>query len=345
MRRLRNSLVVSALILSACASPYVQPAGLVSMPPSASGDPVDGQMMIRVSDGAMLPVQVWAPLDAFSAPESVGAVIIGVHGFNDHSSTFDAAGRWWSDRGIVTYAYDQRGFGMAPEPGTWPGKRRLVQDLEDVVGALRERHPGKPLFVHGNSMGGAVVLIALARREPGSALSSIAGVSLTAPAVWGGPAMSPFYRLTLWAAAHTIPSRRLTGRGLGVIPSDNIDMLRALGRDPLVIKETRVDSLYGLVKLMGAAQRVTIAEEARFLVLYGAKDRIIPRRPTAALAAKMNGSGRFAVYPNGYHMLLRDLQAEVVWRDILAWIDDPSAALPSGAEVSGSDLFAAVTAD
>ncbi len=343
MISLRYSLIVGALILSACASPYVQPAGLVSLPPRVSDDPLDGQMMIRVSDGTMLPVQVWAPLDASDDPESVGAVIIGVHGFNDYSSTFEAAGRWWADRGIVTYAYDQRGFGMAPEPGTWPGERRLVQDLEDVVGALRERHPGKRLFVHGNSMGGAVVLIALATSAPGSALSSIAGASLTAPAVWGGLAMSPFYRLTLWAAAHTVPSRRLTGGGLGVVPSDNIDMLRALGRDPLVIKATRIDSLYGLVKLMGAAQRAAPDVEARLLVLHGSKDRIIPRRPTAALAAKMNGSGRFAVYPNGYHMLLRDLQAEVVWRDILAWIDDASAALPSGAEVSGGNLFAAGT--
>jgi alpha-beta hydrolase superfamily lysophospholipase len=27
------------------------------------------------------------------------------------------------------------------------------------------------------------------------------------------------------------------------------------------------------------------------------------------------------VYPDGWHMLLRDLQREVVWNDILAWID------------------------
>jgi alpha-beta hydrolase superfamily lysophospholipase len=27
------------------------------------------------------------------------------------------------------------------------------------------------------------------------------------------------------------------------------------------------------------------------------------------------------IYPDGWHMLLRDLQREVVWNDILAWID------------------------
>jgi alpha-beta hydrolase superfamily lysophospholipase len=187
-------------------------------------------------------------------------------------------------------------------------------------------------------MGGAVVLMALAKEKPGS-LASIRGASLTAPAVWGGAAMNPIYRLTLWMAAHTVPSKSVSGRGLGILPSDNIEMLRALGRDPLVIKETRIDSLYGLVGLMGSAQRAAEHVRGPLIVLYGAKDGIIPRRPTAAMAAKLNNSTRFAVYPDGYHMLLRDLQAEVVWRDIAAWIDDATAQLPSGEEVSGQDLF------
>jgi hypothetical protein len=33
-------------------------------------------------------------------------------------------------------------------------------------------------------------------------------------------------------------------------------------------------------------------------------------------------------------MLLRDLQAEVVWKDIAAWIDRPNLPLPSGADGS-----------
>lgn len=31
-------------------------------------------------------------------------------------------------------------------------------------------------------------------------------------------------------------------------------------------------------------------------------------------------------------MLLRDLQAETVWNDVLAWIGDPLTPLPSGAD-------------
>ena len=43
---------------------------------------------------------------------------------------------------------------------------------------------------------------------------------------------------------------------------------------------------------------------------------------------------RMLLYPDGFHMLTRDLQAEVVHRDIAAWILDRDAAVPSGFEVS-----------
>ena len=39
-----------------------------------------------------------------------------------------------------------------------------------------------------------------------------------------------------------------------------------------------------------------------------------------------------AVYPEGWHMLLRDLNGHVVVEDIAAWTLDPAAPLPSGAD-------------
>jgi hypothetical protein len=48
------------------------------------------------------------------------------------------------------------------------------------------------------------------------------------------------------------------------------------------------------------------------------------------------------VYPDGYHMLLRDLQRQVVWDDILAWID--GAPVPSGLAEACGDALSPVVA-
>jgi hypothetical protein len=46
---------------------------------------------------------------------------------------------------------------------------------------------------------------------------------------------------------------------------------------------------------------------------------------------------RLEFYPEGYHILTRDVQAETVWRDLDAWLVDPKAPLPSGADGRGTN--------
>jgi alpha-beta hydrolase superfamily lysophospholipase len=259
-------------------------------------------------------------------------VLLALHGFNDYSHAFAESAPALAQTGLIVYAYDQRGFGAAPHRGLWPGVEVLTGDLATAAGLLRRRHPGLPLYLLGESMGGAVVLAALAGPEP----PQVDGVILAAPAVWARSTMPFHQRAALWVGARLIPWARFSGRGLGIQASDNIEMLRALGRDPLFIKETRVDTVYGLVNLMDAALQAAPRIETRTLLLYGARDEVVPTEPTFRfwrdLPAEAAAQRRFAYYPEGWHMLLRDLQAPVVIQDIAAWTRDPTAALPSAAE-------------
>ena len=123
---------------------------------------------------------------------------------------------------------------------------------------------------------------------------------------------------------------------------DQAAKLRALARDPLVIKETRIDAIFGLTDLMESAYRQGACLDGQVLLLYGEKDEIIPAAPTckflAGLASGCNPYSRAILYPDGYHMLLRDLQAGVVYDDILAWIGKPDGAPPSGMQVGADAL-------
>jgi alpha-beta hydrolase superfamily lysophospholipase len=147
----------------------------------------------------------------------------------------------------------------------------------------------------------------------------------------------------LWLADHVAPKWQLSGSGLHILPSDNIPMLREFSRDPLVIKETRVDSIKGLVRIMSEALEAAPQVKQRTLLLYGAHDELIPADPMKqfanALPRHSTNEDTIAYYDDGYHMLLRDLEGAKVAADVEDWIFHPDAKLPSGADVAGAEKF------
>jgi acylglycerol lipase len=313
--------------LTACA-PRLQPTGeQISAPALAQNEST-----WQAGDGRVLPLRRWLP----SQPPK--AVVLALHGFNDYSNAFTEAAEWWAGQGLATYAPDQRGFGRAPFVGYWSGENRMADDLAELHGLLSRQHPGVPIYWLGESMGGAVVLHSLMRHPS----LRPAGTVLVAPAVWGRSSMPLLYRAALFVTSYTIPWKTFTGSGLKIQASDNIEMLRRLSRDPLFIKATRVDAIHGLVNLMDEAA-LARPTGTPLLLLYGVKDEVIPKMPVERFVETLKVTPgvdmRVAVYSQGWHMLLRDLQAEIVWRDIAAWIVNTRAALPSGAQRDRLPLF------
>ena len=311
--------------LATACTPETEAAGPPRQPPALESD------ALVTADGLKLPIMRWLPI-----ADEPKAIIVALHGMNDYSNAFAMPGAWWAEHGIATYAYDQRCFGRAPQVGLWPGTHTLVADLDAMVALMHERYPKLPVYLLGESMGGAVAMATLARPDR----PQIAGAILAAPAVWGRATMDLGTRVALFLGAHSLPWYRLTGEGLHIVPSDNRAMLIALAHDPLVIKETRIDTIWGLVNLMDAALAASQhLDDVPLLILYGEHDEVIPKEPTLdmieALPPDPLHVRRIAIYPKGYHMLLRDLEAKTVWADVLAWIEDPKAPLPSGADRTG----------
>ncbi|WP_051285312.1 alpha/beta hydrolase [Nisaea denitrificans] len=282
-----------------------------------------------MQDGAELPYQRWAP------EEAPRAAVVALHGFNDYSGAYRDLGPLLALHGLLVYAYDQRGFGGTSMRGDWPGAEAMTGDLDTVTELLRARHPKLPIYALGESMGGAVIMTALAGESP----PRLDGAILSAPAVWGRSTMAPWKRFTLTLAAHIAPRIRVRPQSLPSPPSDNIEMLRRLSRDPMMIKETRIEAAWGLSGLMDEALASAPGLSVPLLVLYGEQDGIIPRGPTCRMLETLPDGGtdgwhwRLALYEDGYHMLFRDLQGDRVSADIAAWLGDPAAALPSGAEI------------
>lgn len=318
--------VIGLAMLAACA-PTLQRA---ARPDAAfSGPRLDGATFVSF-DGTRLGLTRWDAVDASGARVAPWAVIVAVHGMNDYANAFHLAAPWWARQGVTTLAYDQRGFGRSPDRGIWAPDALTTEDLRTLVALARRRWPAAEIAVAGESLGGAVAIEAFASDRPPAADRLV----LLAPAVWGWSSQPLAYRVALWLAARAVPGKVFTPPDWltrHIAPSDNRAELIAMGRDPLMIWGARSDTLYGLVTTMQRASDEVGALRVPTLYLYGAHDEIIPRGAARRAVRRLPPTTRTAWYKDGWHLLTRDEDGPVVWRDVLAFLRAPAAPLPSGA--------------
>lgn len=304
--------LAAALLLQACVAERLAPG-----PGPAAPGFID-ETHWQSSDGFVLAFSAWRT----PAPSTV---IVALHGMNDYGRFISDAATYWQSQGITTYAYDQRGFGRTEGNGRWPGHDVMASDASTFIALVRARHPQARVYLLGESMGGAVATLAAARgdRQPAD------GLILVSPAYWGWSNLDFLKRASLWTMMQLAPGARMTGRGLNIRPSDNQKMLMALGRDPFVIKATRVDATHGLVDLMDEAWKATPQISIPTLVLYAAGDEVVPSGPIRQASERMQAPRRVLCYEDGHHMLLRDLEAKRTWDEVASFVQDPVVPQPS----------------
>lgn len=305
--RRRETLPALAL-LPGCAASLVPPGEPVGTPSVDAGHLV-------MADGARLPLRSWLPK---GEPR---AVLLALHGFNDYRGAWEIPAPLFTQAGVALYAYDQRGHGESVHPGLWAGGHAMAADAIAATRLIAERHPGVALHLMGESMGAAVAILAA---DAAGGVPPAVSLILLAPAVRGRATLGPVERAALSLTLATIPWFPLTGGSPLVRPSDNDEALRAMSRDPLFRKVTRVDFLAGLVDLMDAALDAGPRFRARSLVLLAGRDDLVPNGATdrfmASLPDAAAGERRVVRYADGFHLLLRGRDRARVAGDILDWV-------------------------
>ncbi|MEX0385971.1 alpha/beta hydrolase [Spiribacter onubensis] len=300
-----------------------------SVAPAADQSTVHGPTPHRLvmPDGTALPLRRWGP-----APEAGGspsAVILGLHGFNDHAGGFIAVARAMSAADIAVYAYDQRGFGGSDQRGAWPGAGQLISDARWALNRLRQRYPQTPIHLIGLSMGGAVASLLMDRSPSPDVKSAV----LVAPAFWGRGVMPWYQRFALWAGEQVAPDLTLSSQNLDIEPTDEPTVMEALRNDPRWIRAPSVDAMAGIADLMDQAlQALPRFDGPPTLIQYGGMDEVIPPEAACAMFSALPAGTpwRAAFYPDGYHMLTRYSGSPAVLGDIRAFLTNSGSVLPSG---------------
>lgn len=283
------------------------------------------------SDGAEVPYRLWR------AREPSAAVLL-LHGAFDYSAAFDEIGPRLVQRGFTAFAIDQRGFGATASRGSWAGAAPMAGDVADAAHFLLGRVPAStPLFIIGESMGGAVSVHAAAN----CSIPRLRGIVLAAP---GALASAFRQRMLAWfaAAARAIAGdaelvfERLSGWELTPAAA-----IRLIG-DPLVMRRIRPQMLCGMADLaltsVGDAKQLDIP----VLTMVGARDELVRLSCMRQLFDNLGGEKTWVVIPGAPHLLLHWRRSPEVLREAANWM---SARLAVRNPIRKSDVNSVDLAD
>nr|WP_245528409.1 alpha/beta fold hydrolase [Gluconobacter morbifer] len=316
--RLRGVLLC-LLALSACTArhppdlhPTAQETALI--PPDT---------ILTLSDGFRIPVRLYRSSDT-----PLKAVILALHGYGDSRDAWEFDAQRFTVKRLELVAPDLRGFGQTADRGGWSSTARMVQDAREEVAWIHRHYPGVPVYVMGESMGGAVALLLDASPAP-----DIAGTILLAPAAlkigepWetlmgGIDLVAPDWRLD----GSAVPGHR--------VASDNIRALRRMYFDPLTQHSSTIHPLYGLTRLMHAAYDAAPKARLPLLIVFGSRDQFVLPPFTARLLKRLPPGTREDDLPAAHHLLSRDRRGAA--EDAVSWILAPGSFLPSGGDIAAA---------
>ena len=108
---------------------------------------------ITCADGHQMPVYEWLPV---SEPDAVLHI---AHGMAEYAERYAEIASFFTKNNIALYAHDQRGHGKAVAEVTGQGMveddwfNKQVEDISLLIAFLRNKYPGKKIFLAGHSMG------------------------------------------------------------------------------------------------------------------------------------------------------------------------------------------------
>lgn len=263
-------------------------------------------------DGHLLYEQSWLP-DA-----EPRAVVVVVHGVFEHSGRYARLAEDLNRRGYAVYAMDLRGHGRSE------GERAMIRsfdlfldDLELFLERTTARQPGKPVFLLGHSMGGAVAALLSIKRPP-----KIRGMILSAPAVLVAGGVFPLLRRLAWLASIVWPTLRVTRLGCRFVSRDPA-VVEAFRNDPLVFHDrfpvrTGSEILRAAKRIQTDAERMTLP----MLVLHGTGDYVTDPQGSRMLVARAHSTDKtLQLYEGLYHEIFSEPERQQVLDDLLAWLD------------------------
>jgi len=255
--------------------------------------------------------------------EKPSEVLLCVHGLGFSSASYSEFGRTMARRGFAVYAIDVRGF------GSWlkqPGGSKLdfeacLNDIESALKVLRKSYPGVPIYLVGESMGGAIALAVTSRHQ-----------DLVDGLISSVPSSDRYAKLSseLWVGAHYIENKdKPVDVGTEVVnrATKNQNLRAKWKSEPLNRMKMSPKDLKQFDDFMkGNNDAAALIDKVPVLMLAGFRDKLVKPEGTIELFNDISMQDKLLmVVGDGEHLLLEENQLTEQLENMLSvWIKNES---------------------
>lgn len=287
-----------------------------------------------LSKDSNIPLEAWRDMTV-----TPWASLLCIHGLGLHAASYASFGKQMSHLGIPTYAIDVRGFGSYQNNADANAAKisqkkdtpqldfdRTFQDIREALQSIHKAHPGIPVVILGESMGGAMALQAAADNP-----DLVDGLICSVPSKQNQGQGGTKFKATL-SFIYQPNKELLVGPKVIERATSNKDVADEWERDPLSrIRFSAVD-LLKFKELMGKndmkAQKISTMP---VLFLQGASDRLIKPTGTIDLFHKIkSGDKSLVMVGTAEHLIFEQGQFNDDMVDLVSsWLEKHVVSTPT----------------
>jgi len=265
---------------------------------------------IRIRDGTELFYRYWRP------PEPK-AVIIGVHGYAEHSGRYMHVGEFFAKEGFGFYIHDHRGHGRSGGERGYVNKfQEFIDDLDEFLEHVKTSEGVDKVFLLGHSMGGLIgIIYAIQHPEKLKGLVT-SGAGLKTGIRVSGVKIA-FMKLISTIKPTYRPDIKIDPNAL----TNDETVNRAYSEDPLVFKQGTIKLLLEMIKAMEWANQNADKLKVPILMMHGANDEIVPPEASKEFFEKVPIEDKqLIILPERKHEIFNDINKEEALNKALEWI-------------------------
>ncbi|MDP3387430.1 MAG: lysophospholipase [Eubacteriales bacterium] len=253
-----------------------------------------------------------------SSASDAKAVVVIIHGFAEHLGRYEILTEKLLKSNFNVYRYDNRGHGKSGgKIGHLNDFNDFVTDTDLVVEKATQENPDLPIFMLGHSMGGFIAFLYGLKHG-----YKLRGQVLSGAATDYNPEIKGM-KGTLIKVANKIYPDFMIKNDLSEMISRDREIVRSYQSDPLVFDKATAGFYYQFL-IAGTKYLVDRRKDytCPCLILHGENDKIIEKKVSEKLFEIIASDDKtLKIYEGLYHEILNEPEKELVFGDILEWIE------------------------